>query len=107
MVLEHMGNAQPKVPTVICLRTPQVRYLEYLAERDAGPVSQTLDWIIRDRMKTTMQVFALPAKKVRGCYTLSPECLVYVDKLGVQWGLERSDVIRRLIDDAQMKDETV
>lgn len=55
-------------------------------------------------MRMTMVAFSVPARKERKHYTLSADCLAFIDKLGVQWGLERSDVIRRLVDDAQMKD---
>ncbi len=97
-----------RVDVTLLLRSPQVIYLEYLAERDASSLSSALEWVIRDRMAAIPALIIVnPALKARKTCTLTPECVAYLDRLSGQWGLERSDVVRRIVDDAKMKDEAV
>lgn len=100
-----MSNCKRAVDIDLRLRTPQVRYLEYLAERDAGPLSSALEWIVTDRRQAYPVGVIVPARKVNKHLTLSRENYTYIERLSVAWGLPISDTVRRLIDEAQMKDE--
>jgi hypothetical protein len=102
-----MRNCKRAVDLDLRLRTPQVRYLEYLAARDAGPLSGALEWIVFDRRQSQPVEAVAPARKVNKHLTLSMDSYRYIEKLSVAWGLPISDTVRRLIDEAQMKDETI
>ena len=100
-----MGNYKRAVDIDLRLRTPQVEHLEYLAERDAGPLSSALEWIVSDRRHTMPIDTVIPARKVSKHLTLSIDSYRYIQKLSVAWGLPISDTVRRLIDEDRMRDQ--
>lgn len=88
----------------LTLRTQQIVYLEYLSERDDSPLSHALGKIIDKAMLVIVLEQGRPTRKVRKHFSMSPAHVAFIDRLSVKWGIPRSDVARRLIDEALAKD---
>lgn len=96
------------VRCVLTLRTQQIDYLEYLAERDDTNLSRAFGRIIERKIVVqppTEQARA--SRKLRKTLTLLPSHLEMIDQMSESLGLPRSDIARRLIDEALAKDSTI
>lgn len=101
-------KAAPQVVDVdLYLRSKQVGYLEYLAERHDCHLSHAVGQIVGRARQTVDVETVRPQEKVRIHLVLDVTHLSFIDRLGVVWGIWRSDVVRRLIDDAMAKDQTI
>jgi hypothetical protein len=110
--MSGMTASEPKTkrrvgPIDLTLRTQQLQYLEYLAERDELPLSRALARIIDRCAEVPWSHPVNPTKKARKHFFLAPKHIALLDQLSVIWGLPRSDVARRLIDEALEKDTTL
>jgi hypothetical protein len=91
----------------LTLRTGQLTYLEYLAERSRITVHHALDLLLLERRKIDSLEAGIPPRKERIDVWLSTEALSFLDQAAVRFGLERSDIARRLIDETQSRDTTI
>lgn len=91
----------------LTLRTQQVHYLEYVSERDDVPLSRALASIIARKMESQRLDGPRPAKKERKHFNILVVHLAFVDRLCITLGLPRSEVVRRLIDEALTRDQTI
>lgn len=90
------------------LRTPQIEYLERVAEREGEPVMFRVRAIINEAMArdaAAIHLFADATQKIRKSARLTRAQLTYIDRLVRKHGLQRSDIVRRLIDGAQAREE--
>jgi hypothetical protein len=91
----------------LTLRTQQADYLEYLADRDETNEAVAFRRILDKRMASQSGIPPSPPQKVRKHYTVMGYHLEFIDRMAAWWGLPRSDVVRRLIDEALSKDTTI
>ena len=105
--MDAEDDAQKSVRIDFTLRSRQVQYLEYLSERDGEPFSHALAKIITWALQNLMVDAPGRTEKVRKHVMIPEECLDFVDILSSRWGLPRSDVVRRLVDDAMARDTTI
>lgn len=99
---------KPSRTTVdLTLRTKQVQYLEYIAERDDIPLSHALGQILASAIETEAPATERKTIKIRKHFSLTIQHVQFLDKLSTRYGLWRSDIARRLIDDALSKDRTI
>lgn len=106
----RVAQKKPKSPatrTHIDLRTRQVQYLEYIAERDDISISHAMQKVIESAIDKIYVDPPLNAQKIRLHLTVAPKCDTYLKLLASRWGIRKSDVARRLIDDAAARDQTV
>lgn len=85
------------------LRTPHVTYLKALADRREIPrrsISRAIGQIIGDLAEEigTLPPLATPTLKVTKHVSITVTEIESLDQLSMRWGLNRSDVLRRLID---------
>ena len=80
------------------LRTPQIGYLEHQARWDGISLSQAFASIL-DRYAPA-HISSIPATggSERRHLTIDPDHAAVLADLSVKWGMERSEVARRLID---------
>lgn len=92
----------------LTLRTRQVLHLEYLAEREDTTLSGALA-IVLDEAKGSAADQSPTRKsiKIRKHFSLRPEHVEFLDRLASKFGLLRSDMGRRLIDQAVAKDRSI
>ena len=87
------------------LRTDRVQYLEYRAQRDEISLSQALESIIDAHAPLpTPRALTRPGRIERKHLTIDGARLAVIDRLALEWGLMRSDVAARLIDEARQDD---
>lgn len=91
----------------LTLRTSQVDYLEYLAECWEAPFSRALRRLIDSRIAAEMDAPSRPPRKFRKHVKLEAHHLTFIDKIAAREGLSRSDIARRLIDEARLEDQTL
>lgn len=95
---------RPKNSVDVRLRSREVAYLEYLAERDEISVSKAFGLVVERHAQSAETLPRRPIRKVRSHFWMKPEHLVILDRLAVKWGVFRSDVARRLIGQALAED---
>lgn len=105
---------EPKVLIDLQLRTPQLVFINRFALREGLTFSGAISKIMEIQMAEyksggddAQSKSAHPTKKVRKHISIHTKHVVHIDNLGVKLGLCRSDVARRLIDDARSKDQTI
>lgn len=84
---------------MIHLRTPHMRYLRTVAERESMTLSGVFATIIAYHGDVMMQS-PLRVEKVPLHVFMTSDQLAILDRLAVLWGVKRSEVARRLIDQA-------
>jgi len=89
------------------LLTPQTAYLEYLAERDGINLSEALGTIIVRIRSPQLCQSGASAKRDRRHLRIHPDHLARVDDIAARAGLPRSEILRRLIDEAAATDQTL
>lgn len=89
------------------LRTQQIQYLEYLAERADISISEAFGRVIERSLEAIRIEASQPAQKIRKHLTVEHAHIAFIDSLAIKWGLPRSDVARRVIDMALAEDQTV
>lgn len=86
------------------LRSQHSEYLNRVAQREDTTVSAVLAGIIEAYAQPSETESKRSARKARPHLSIKPEHLALLDGLALRLGLSRSDVTRRLIDDAQADD---
>lgn len=93
---------QTFVDVTLRLRSPQAAFLEFLANKHEVDESKIVRRLIVKRINEDQApVLADNAVKRRKHLVLGLRHIAYLDKLCRRYGLSRSDVVRRLIDDAR------
>lgn len=89
-------------PTVtLHLRTRQARFLSEVASREDISLSRALARVIESYKPNPTGALPPPrARKAMRHLAITPSHLAVLDKLALDWGLTRTDVARRLIDEA-------
>jgi hypothetical protein len=82
----------------VFLRTRHAAYLRRLANREDVSLSRAFAMVVEDILPAPTPTNS-PAK-VRAKMVICPENLAVLDKLARDGGISRSDVARRLIDEA-------
>lgn len=82
------------------LRPPQVRYLEYVAERDEVSFSRAFATVVELYAPNVERLAALPQPDRRVVFLPEPN-LAVLDRLAMAWQITRAETARRLIDDAR------
>jgi len=91
----------------LCLRTQQVDYLEYIAERDDIPLSRAF-WSVLDRHAEIAQLRPRrPSQKAMKHLTLDDPHRAILERLSVRFGIPLVEVSRRVIDEALASDGTI
>jgi len=91
---------------VVSLRSPEERYLRHQAELALESVSSIFRTIV-ERYGAPGPVPQPSARKARQCIVVTDKTLATIDRLAVEWGVDRSEVSRRLIDRAQKDDPII
>jgi hypothetical protein len=91
----------------LTLRSRQVQYLEYIAERDDLPLSHALEKVLSCAMSAEAPETSRRTVKIRKHFSLGVVHIEFLDTLAARLGLLRSDVARRLIDEARAKNQTI
>lgn len=91
---------------VVSLRSPEERYLRHCADLGVESVSSVFRSIV-DRYGAAGPVPQPSARKSRQCIAVTESTLSTIDRLAVEWGVDRSEVSRRLIDRAQKDDPII
>lgn len=99
--------AETVIDVDLTLRTQQIQYLEYLCDRDDVPIGGALGLIIDEFSSKGIPQRTRPARKVRKHVLIQKAHLVVIDQLSVLRGLTRSEIVRRLIDAALSRDNTL
>jgi len=89
-------------PTVtLSLRTRQANYLAQIAARKDVSLSRAFAQVIeRYRVPpSAASVLAAPPRIARTHFVMDPDHLALIDALALAWGLSRTDVARRIIDE--------
>jgi hypothetical protein len=89
------------------LRSRQIQYLEYLAERHECALSHAVGRIVGRARQTTDLEVGRPAQKECRHFSLDQTHIGFIDLLAAKWGVNRSEVARRLIDDALARDQSI
>lgn len=97
----------PRAYIDIYIRSRQHQYLEYLAERDGCAFSRAFEKIIKLAIQNLILDSPGRTEEIRKHIGIGMPSLEFIDRLSVLWGLPRSDVVRRLIDDALARDTTI
>lgn len=94
------GDSRPKRTADIdlTLRTPQVEYLQYLANWGDASLSDVFGSILERHALTVDPARIKAAKRERKHFAIHPDHAAAIDRLTVQWGVSKSEVARRLID---------
>ena len=86
------------------LRTSQAAFIENLAEIQSVDESRALWRLINKRIANSPASSPTdPALKQRKHLKICSRHLTYIENLSVQWGLGRSDTVRRIIDEALLE----
>lgn len=104
MTADALRQPKSKIELNLELRSQQVAYLRLVGEREDLPASHVLSRIIEANAHIAPSGGALVARKARLHVFLNLTCLAILDALARRWGLSRSDVVMRLVDDAQACD---
>ncbi len=93
--------------TDLTLRTQHVQYLEYIADRDDIPLSHALEKVLADAAAGDAPPNGRRTVKIRKHFSIAVAHVTFLDTMAARLGLWRSDVARRLIDEARAKDQTI
>lgn len=86
------------------LRADRVRFLEYLADRDGTSVSRALGTVIDFYAPVpTGSAVVDSRERERKHVWIDQDHLAVIDRLAVEWGILRSDVVARLIDEGRRR----
>lgn len=97
-----------RVTVDLLLRTHHSNYLFYLADRESIGLSHAVEAIIDDAVKAIVwPPNPAPGKKVRANLSLGASRVLFIDRVAVLWGLNRSQVVMRLIEMAKARDSGV
>lgn len=102
-----MERSERYVPIDLTLRSQHIQYLEYIAERDEIPLSRALGTLIERKMSVASPAASRAPRKVDKHVTVLSSHLAWLDRLAARLGIQRSDAVRRLIDEALTKDVTL
>lgn len=91
---------------VVSLRSPEERYLRHHADLGVESVSSVFRAIV-ERYGAPGPVPQPGAHKLRQHIVVTERTLTTIDRLTVEWGVDRSEVSRRLIDRAQNDDPII
>lgn len=100
-------TGENRVRMGIALRTRHAQYVEYIADRDGENFSYAISKIIFRARQNLIIDGPERIEKIRKHVMISESDWQFVNTLAKTWGLEQSDVMRRLIDDALARDTTV
>lgn len=84
----------------ILLRDHHVEFLTFLAEESGSTVSVALSKILARTVASPKKSPSKPSKSVRKHLVFIPAQLAMIDRMAVLFGVQRSDIVRRLIDEA-------
>lgn len=102
------SQPEPKFQGVeFILRTQQADYLRYIADRDSTTLSAAFGAIVENYRSRQMPLQARSPQKIRTQLYVATIDRDFLDGLAIVLGVYRSDVARRLIDDAVARDDTV
>lgn len=107
--MANIDNKKTK-DVFIFLRAHHDHFLVLLADRWERSVAKTLEILIERQVRSFSQALDIVAgspEKTRRHVTISASHLAFLDKLAGRSGLSRSDVIRRLVEDAMTKDKPI
>lgn len=96
--------SEPKGHLDLFLRSNQVSYLRYLAEREDASLSAMLGLIIAACADGEGVVNPQHNRQIRLHLSIDGGHLAMLDLLATRWGLRRSDAVRRLVDSARAND---
>ncbi len=105
--MAEVSEKQKLTDLRLALRTPQVDYLDYLSERDSVGLSEALRKVIASAMQRATSEISRPSRKLSRHVCLPQEQIGFIDQLSKSWGVDRSDVTRRLIDEERSMDLTL
>lgn len=91
---------------VVSFRSRQLDFINMLADKNDATFTQTFVGVMKeakDRDGSSEMLARSPTKKIRKHVYVPFEILRYIDSLVVKHGLQRSDIVRRLIDGAQAR----
>lgn len=97
----ELADERPKRSTIgLTLRTQQADYLERVAESEETSLSQAFGSILEAMAGETDIPAKSPTWRVRKHLVIDPRHQDVLNRLAAKWGLSKSDVARRLIDQA-------